>query len=183
MFLQSLGRYLDYKAERGENDFMYAYARGSLLHYARWMAEKEYPYLEKPEILEYPTETWVAQDMRKSEIFKYAAKYAAGEERARFLERSEFFFRYSVDMLSTMPTRTLARPVVLLLSYGFMHAWFQKNRDVSAPPPDHPSADFGKPQAFETQKRRALRRFKLLALGGAAAAGLAFVYLISLLFR
>ena len=54
MFLQSLGRYLDYKAERGELDRMYAYARASLLHYARWMADHEYPYLEKPEILEYP---------------------------------------------------------------------------------------------------------------------------------
>ncbi len=60
---------------------MYAYARASLLHYARWMAEHEYPYLEKPEILEYPTETWAAQDMRKSEIFDYAARHTTGAER------------------------------------------------------------------------------------------------------
>ena len=79
MFLQSLGCYLDYKAERGEIDSMYAYSRANLLHYARWMADHEYPYLEKPEILEYPTETWAAQDMRKSEIFKYATKHATGE--------------------------------------------------------------------------------------------------------
>src|SRR5262249_35065705 len=39
MFLQSLGRYLAYKAERGERDRMYVYARASLLHYARWMAD------------------------------------------------------------------------------------------------------------------------------------------------
>ena len=65
MFLQSLGRYLDYKAERGELDQMYAYARACLLHYANWMVDSEYPYLEKPEILEYPTETWAAQDMRR----------------------------------------------------------------------------------------------------------------------
>ena len=32
MFLQSLGRYLDYKAERGERDRMYAYGRAVLLH-------------------------------------------------------------------------------------------------------------------------------------------------------
>ena len=88
MFLQALGRYLDYKAELGQLDFMYAYARASLLHYARWMAEHEYPYLDKPEILEYPTETWAAQDMRKSEIFKYAARHATGAERERFLERA-----------------------------------------------------------------------------------------------
>ena len=73
MFLQALGRYLDLKAERGQLDRMYAYARASLLSYARWMADHEYPFLEKPAILEYPTETWPAQDMRKSEIFEAAA--------------------------------------------------------------------------------------------------------------
>jgi hypothetical protein len=183
MFLQALGRFLDHKAERGRLDSSYAYARAALLRYAGWMAENEYPYLEKPEILEYPNETWAAQDMRKSEIFKYAAKHAAGAERARFLERSEFFFRSSVETLSGMPTRTLARPVVLLLSYGFMHAWFQKHPDETAPPPAEAAGDFGGPEVFVPQKQRALKRFKLLAAAGAAALGLAVVYLISLLFR
>ena len=182
MFLQSLGRYLDYKAERSELDRMFAYAQASLLHYARWMAENEYPYLEKPEILEFPTETWAAQDMRKSEIFKYAAKHSAGAERVRFLERSEFFFRYSVEKLSSMPTRTLARPVVLLLSYGFMHAYFQKNPNETAPAAPTVT-DFGKPEMFVPQKVRALRRFKLLAAAGAGTVLLAFVCLLIFLFR
>jgi hypothetical protein len=183
MFLQSLGRYLDYKAERGELDAMYAYARAALLHYARWMADNEYPYLEKPEILEYPTETWAAQDMRKSEIFKYAAKHASGEERTRFLERSEFFFRYSVEKLSSMPTRTLLRPVVLLLSYGYMHAHFQKHPDETAPPPAQTNYDFGAPEVFVAQKAVAVKRFKVLAAAGAACAGLAFICLLWLLLR
>jgi hypothetical protein len=182
MFLQSLGRYLDYKAERGELDHMYAYARASLLHYARWMVADEYPYLDKPQVLEYPTETWAAQDMRKSEIFKYASKHASGEERGRFLERSGFFFRYSVDKLSSMPTRTLARPVVLLLSYGYMHAYFQKNPNELAPAPPAVQ-DFGKPEVFVPQKTRAMRRFKFLAIAGTAVGGLVFIYLLSLLFR
>jgi hypothetical protein len=67
VFLQALGRYLEHKGERGEIDGPYAYARAALLHYARWMAEHEYPYLEKPEILEYPTETW-GPDIRKSDV-------------------------------------------------------------------------------------------------------------------
>ena len=133
MFLQALGRYLDYKAELGQLDFMAAYARASLLHYARWMAEHEYPYLEKPEILEYPTETWAAQDMRKSEIFDYAARHTTGAERQRFRERAEFFFRSSTTALSEMPTRTLCRPVVLLLSYGFQRAYFHRHPDEGAP--------------------------------------------------
>jgi YetA-like protein len=182
MFLQSLGRYLDHKAERGELDRMYAYARASLLHYARWMADNEYPYLDKPEILEYPTETWPAQDIRKSDIFKIAAKHATNEERDRFLNRSEFFFRYAVEKLSTMPTRSLARPVVLLLSNGYMHAYFQKKPNESAPVPP-PISDFGEPESFVPQKTRAIRRCKILAASGAIAGGLLLVYLLSLLFR
>jgi hypothetical protein len=178
MFLQSLGRYLDYKAEGGQIDARYAYARASLLHYARWMAEHEYPYLDKPERLEYPTETWAAQDMRKSEIFKYAALHAEGEERSRFLERSEFFFRYSVTTLSGMKTRTLARPVVLLLSFGFMHAWFARHPDAGAPRGPNLPADLGPPEVFVPQKVRAKKRLLLLAGAAVAVAVLAAVFLI-----
>jgi hypothetical protein len=168
MFLQSLGRYLDYKAELGQLDERYAYGRASLLHYARWMADNEYPYLDKPEILEYPNETWAGQDMRKSDVFKYAALHAEGAERARFLERAEFFFRYSVSKLTEMPTRTLARPVVLMLSFGFMQAWFAKNPEAAAPPPGVAVRDFGRPEVFVPQKIRAKRRFLLLAAAAAA---------------
>ena len=48
VFLQALGKYLDDKTERGEIDAMYAYARAALLHYARWMAQHERPYLDQP---------------------------------------------------------------------------------------------------------------------------------------
>jgi hypothetical protein len=163
VFLQALGKYLDYKAERDELDWMYAYGRAALLHYARWMAEHEYPFLHKPKILEYPTETWVAQDMRKSEVFKFAAKHATAEERARFLERSEFFFRYVTTTLMGMKTRTLARPVVIMLSNGYMHAYFQKHPDVAAPPPQVNPTDFGKPEVFVPQKVRAKRRLLILS--------------------
>ena len=168
MFLQALGRYLDSKAELGQLDFRYAYARASLLHYARWMAEHEYPYLEKPAILEYPTETWAAQDMRKSEIFDYAAMHATGAERERFRERAAFFFRYSTTALSGMPTRTLCRPVVLLLSHGFQRAYFLRHPDECAPPPSQTPTDFGRPGVFVPQKARAKKR--LLLLAGAFAA-------------
>ena len=69
MFLQALGRWLGEKVERGELDNVRVRAAESLLHYARWMAVHEYPYLDKPEKLEFPTETWAAQDIRKSDVF------------------------------------------------------------------------------------------------------------------
>jgi YetA-like protein len=184
MFLQALGRYLDLKAERGQTDQMYGYARASLRHYARWMADHERPYLDRPEILEYPTETWAAQDMRKSEVFEAAARVAATlEEREKFLERSRFFFDYSTTTLTKMPTRSLARPVVLLLSYGLSRAYSQLNPEFPTLPDPDAQYDFGSPSApFVLQKTVAIRRFKiLLALTGVVVAVVAIVATISIL--
>src|SRR5262249_21965107 len=121
MFLECLGRYLDTKAELGEIDTIYAYARESLLHYARWMAVHETPYLTRASQLEYPTETWSAQDMRKSNIFIFAIKHAAEPERERFTKRAEFFFRSSTSELLSAASRSLTRPVVLMMTSGHMH--------------------------------------------------------------
>jgi hypothetical protein len=170
MFLQALGKYLDHKIELGELDAMYTYGRESLLHYARWMAAHEYPILEKPDSLEYPTETWPAQDMRKCEVFQYAVKHAAGEDRRRFEQRAQYFFEYATRTLSGMPTRSLARPVVILLSHGFSRAWFHANPYAAAPPAAQP-VEFPPQLPFVPQKARALARAKLLAGAVALLAG------------
>ena len=134
VFLQVLARYLDYRIELGLIDSHYAYGRAALLHYARWMVDHEYPYLEKPAILEYPTETWAAQDMRKCDVFLFAAGHACGDDRRRFLEGAARFFEYSVSTLHELPTRTLARPLVLMLTNGYLHL----SPDASAPRPEGP---------------------------------------------
>lgn len=164
MFLQALGKYLDHKADSRQLDDMYTYGRACLLHYARWMAVHEYPYLDKSEMLEYPTETWAAQDIRKSEVFKFAAKHARGAERSRFLERSEFFFRYSTTTLMTMSTRTLARPVVVLLSNGFMHAYFKLRPETAAALPTRSDIKWPEREVFVPQKVAAKKRFVALLL-------------------
>jgi exo-rhamnogalacturonan lyase-like protein len=178
VFLQALGRFLDYKTELGAIDATYAYGRASLLHYAEWMVAHEYPYLERPEILEYPTETWAAQDMRKSDVLFFAAKHSDGEARAHFVERADFFFRSSVDTLSEMPTRTLTRPVTLMLTNGLMRSAFAADPDVQAPRPSV-AYDFGTPEAFVPQRVRAMQRAKIIAGTGAAAASIAtLLYLL-----
>ena len=181
VFLQVLGKYLDHKAELGELDVSYAYARDTLLHYARWMADHEYPYLEKPQILEYPTETWAAQDMRKCEVFLFAAQYSSGAERATFLERAKFFYDYSVSTLLASSTRTLARPMVLVLSNGFMYVGGRAL--IERPPgPAVPPAQFGDPIRFVPQKAIAKKRLVAMAACGAAiAALLAIVWFVMIL--
>ena len=178
VFLQALGRYLDIKAERGEIDERYAYAQAALLHYARWMADHEYPYLDKPEILEHPTETWAAQDIRKCEVFQYAAKHAPAADRPRFVERAHFFFQYSVSTLTKMDTSSFTRPTVLMLTNGYSRAYFQQAAAMTAPVIEPISIDFGRPKRFRTQRDVALRRLIALGVLGAAAGAAALLWIL-----
>lgn len=171
VFLQALGRYLDTMREADLDRPLCAYARASLLHYARWMAAHEYPYLDKPEILEFPNETWAAQDMRKAEVFDLAARHASdARERARFVERACFFYDSSLSSLAGWATRTFTRPVVLLLSYGFAHLWHECHRH--ALPLRGPASDgrFGAPARFVGQKTIALGRARMMVAAGTVAA-------------
>jgi hypothetical protein len=167
VFLQAVGKFLDYKLELGETDHCYAYARASLLHYARWMAQHERPYYDQRERLEYPTETWPAQDVRKSDVFSYAAQLAGPAERERFIERARFFFDYSMTTLLQEQTRAFARPVILLLSNGLLQLGGRVRTDHPKPA-DVPAAPFGSPERFVPQK--AIAKKRLMAVAGAAAA-------------
>jgi hypothetical protein len=166
VFLQSLGKYLDVKAEEGCMDRMYAYGRDSLLHYARWMLDHEVPYKEVLHKVEIPTETWPAQDIRKSNVFIYAAKYADGSLRDRFLNRAKFFFERCIHDLRGFPTRTLTRPVVLLMTNGYMQSGVAAERVRPAPCPAE-VFDYGTPRAFKPQfyELCKARQYAFLALG------------------
>ena len=128
------------------------------------MAANERPILDTPEKLQYPTETWAAQDLRKVEVFQYAAKHT-GAQRARFLERAAWFFETSVAKLDTFPTKSLCRPVVLMMNFGWSRNWWL-NGGSAAPLPKE-AAEAGVPWTmFVPQKAKALKRAKLLALAG-----------------
>lgn len=170
IFLQVVARYLDTKESRSEYDDHYVHARESLLNYARWMSQHERPYLDHPEILEFPNETWAAQDMRKAEVFFWAALHAGTEERKLFLERSRFFRDYSLRTLSGMPGHRFTRPLVLLLTNGFR----LESLDSLAGQPPRPArslpASRFRRSRFEPQKSIALRRAKWLGIAMSAAA-------------
>ena len=144
---------------------MYAYAQASLLQYARWMAAHERAYFEHPEKLDHPTETWVAQDMRKSEVFTFAARYSADDERVRFTELADRFHRYSTETLRGMPTRSLTRPLVLMLTNGYMHAWFKRLRAAQRTDSVADVGGFGQPERFVPQKVRAKSRLVRIGAG------------------
>ena len=174
VFLQALGKYLEYRAERGLIDAKFEYARAVLLNYATWMRANERPYLETPEKLEFPNETWAAQDMRKAAVFEFAARHTpdAGA-RAAFLARADEFVDYAIGMLTQAATGTLTRPLVLLLAYGF-----QRPMIDLAVAPVVPVQAFQR-QAFTPLRQRLARRLAWTGAGLSAAALVVLVLLIS----
>ena len=168
VFLQVLGKYLEYRADRGLLDAKYEYARAVLLKWASWMCANERPYLDTPERLEYPTETWAAQDIRKAAVFEFAARHTRDESaRACFLARADSFVDYTIAMLLQAPTGRLTRPLVLLLAYGFQRPTI----DLAAAA--RPSAiPMFQRESFVPLRQRLKKR---LALAGAGLSAVALV--------
>jgi hypothetical protein len=167
VFLSVLARYLALKAEAGETDFMYAYGRASLLRYATWMLDHEAPYLDRADRLEYPTETWAAQDLRKANVLRLAACHAGPALRDRLLRRAGELADRAWDDLSRFPSRTVTRSLALLMTEGLRDDYC---RAAALPVVPAPAGDynFGSPEAFVPQRRRVLARLKT-ARGLAAA--------------
>jgi hypothetical protein len=147
VFLQVLGKYLDVKIAQGALDFMYGYTRASLLHYAEWMIEHEVPYATVLDRVEIPTETWPAQDIRKSNVLEFAAKHADEPLRTAFLQKAAYFFQACISDLRSFETCTLTRPLVLLMANACRHTYFQLHPDERAPRPDRTYA-YGNPRPF-----------------------------------
>jgi len=144
VLLVSVSKYLDKKCEMDELDDQFNYARNGLLSYAGWMLEHEYPYLEKPEILEYPNETWPAQDLRKSVILFQASRYAPPEKQELFLEKARFFYVTARDELNRHATSSFTRPLALILQNGWIG---MRLEETKASPPVQPMSvpgSFGK---------------------------------------
>lgn len=175
VFLQALGKYLDCKTEWGESDEMFDYARESLLHFSRWMLEHEVPYSRVLDRVEYPTETWVVHDLRKSNVLEWAASYANKEERERLLQKAAFFYDNCFNDLANYPTKVFTRPLILLLQYGYMHGHFKCSGRLSCDDRQWRRGNFPLAPGFKPQRLLAVSRLKLIGSIGS-------VVMISLLF-
>ena len=87
MFLTSLVKYLRLKLDREQTDTMFHYAKQSLVNYASWMERHERPYLDRPDELEYPTEAWAAQELRKANVLRMAALFAPPSRAPRLIAK------------------------------------------------------------------------------------------------
>ena len=98
-----------------------------MVHYARWMVAHERPYLDRPEDLEYPTESWAAHELRKPNVVRIASKHAAGEESQRFIECADRWSRCAWHDLLSFPTRAVARSLAIMMVEGTIDAFWRSN--------------------------------------------------------
>jgi len=159
VFLQSLGKYLEVKTELGKNDAMWEYAANALIHYAEWMAENEYIYLDRPDKLEYPNETWAAQDLRKCNILLQASNYVDEERKEIFQDKACLFFKTAVTKLKEFDTSTLTRPLALLMLNGEGLGYWQRYGDKTGIGPASFRVD--KALKVSTKERESLNAHKV----------------------
>ena len=154
VFLQVIGKYLDFKYELGELDWNFFYARDALLHYCNWMLKNEVPYKEVLHKVDIPTETWPAQDIRKSCVLNYAFKYGPPESKLAFKDKARFFFDRCLEDLLGFDTACLTRPMVILSVYGYMQAYFDHSGGNPISTYLAHNYDFGSPSGFKPQRLR-----------------------------
>jgi hypothetical protein len=139
------------------------------------MCVNERPYLDTPEKLEFPTETWAAQDLRKAAVFEFAARHTSDDTiRASFLARADGFVDYAITTLQRSPTGRLTRPLVLLLAYAFQ-------RPIADLAHARPLIAVATPERapFVPLRQRVMRR---LAWAGAGVSAAAVVVIVLLAF-
>jgi hypothetical protein len=159
VFLSALSRYLALKEEAGELDRGHAYARASLLRWAEWMADHEGPYFDHPEKLEYPTETWAAQEFRKANGLRLAAAHADEPLRARLLRRGDELADRAWSDLLRFESRSTTRALAILLVEGARDGFFRARGAADAARATR-AFEFGRPAAFVPQRRRVLAQLK-----------------------
>ncbi len=114
VLLQSVGRFLIIKEQLTQFDDDFCYARDALLLYATWMLANEKPYLSQADKLEFPTTTWVAQELRKVSIFRLAQYFSLSDNQL-FQKKAEFFLTYVQDTLRCAKHKGSTRVLVLLM--------------------------------------------------------------------
>ena len=165
VLLQALCRYLQVKESRQECDQYFYYCRDSLLHFADWMLIHEYPYLEKPDILEYPNDTWTAQDLRKAHVLA-AAHYYSPDKKNQYMAKAQFFQQYVADKLTHAETKTYTRILVLVMqNQGAMQGYQNKQASISFAATQHwPPASYQHKSLFAGLLKVLAKRLMKLSL-------------------
>ena len=136
------------------------------------MAANERPYLDRPEELEFPTETWAAQDLRKGNVLLMAAALCRDESRrARMRERGRTILDSAWRSLMGSETRLHTRPIAIVLQQGYVESYFRggDRRLGAAGDPALEDREFVGTEPFVGQKEQIRRSLRFA--GGSGRAG------------
>ncbi|MFM9963303.1 MAG: glycosyltransferase [Planctomycetaceae bacterium] len=162
VFLSVLARYLELKREAGQLDEMFAYGSASLRHFAEWMLANERPYFDHPEKLEYPTETWAAQEMRKANVLRLAAAHADEPLRSQLRQRGDELAARAWHDLNRFESRRVARAISIMMIEGTRDAYFRSHSPPTLPITTRP-IHMPQRETFIPQKRRVLAKAKTIS--------------------
>ena len=152
VYLHALFRFLEVTTEHSGWDAIREYARQSLLHYAKWIDHRETFYLDQPDDLEFPTETWAAQDMRKGTALLMAAVYSDGADRDRLRSRGFEFLDGAWMRLMTFETRCRTRPLAVSLQQSCVESYLLERLDGNHKTVPFSAEPFGGRGGFIHQK-------------------------------
>lgn len=159
VLLSVLGRFLDIKRESQQLDQAYHYERACLLHYADWMVHNEQPYFDHPDKLEYPTETWAAQELRKANVFYLAALHTPSQDRQPYINKAREFKQRAWHDLLRFPSKTMTRPMALAMVEGLKNVHLERRLERAEEPPEL-SFSVPEPMEFVGQKQRVKSKIK-----------------------
>lgn len=152
IFLSALARHLELKIQQEMLDHAYAYAQASLIRYASWMLEHEYPYFDRKETLIYPTETWAGQEIRKANVLKLAARHVEDPLRSRLLARGQALAERAWSDLQGFESRAVTRSLAIWMQEGPRSEALNVDQRWAPRPTCPPS--FGEPVRFVPQRQQ-----------------------------
>jgi hypothetical protein len=159
MFVVSLAKYLECKVRAGQVDAHYAYAQASLVHLGRWMLARERPYFDRKEELQYPTEAWPAQELRKANALRLAAMHTSGTSRQQMWDRGDALARRAWHDLQGCERPTTARAMAIVMTEGLRDAYLRQRPAIVFPQgPAPPRWEPWKP--FVPQRQRIVQQLR-----------------------
>jgi hypothetical protein len=124
------------------------------------MAEHGEFSLEFPERLEFPTETWAAQELRRGNVLLAAATVCdAPAQRDTLRRRGEEILTGAWQRLFQFSTRDYTRPLALALQQGYVELGL-RNAAPSDFPNDEPSPQWPPATRFVSQREHVRAMFR-----------------------
>lgn len=112
IFLQAVAKYLNLVSQNAIINESICVIKAAFIHYASWMAKNETYYLANKEILEYPNDTWIGQDLRKIQILLCAHEITQNSE---ILQKANKLIDYVYPSLSTSEEKDYTRIQALIM--------------------------------------------------------------------